>query len=220
MQIRSYKVFLSSFYAWGMLLLLPVCLILVNMVLERFFGLLSVLACYGIYIFVDVLADFWVFGGICAKDSSKMDFVKSSYAGYPVMKAGIVIDVVRRFLGMVIVSSALMGYYLFSRDGAIARPEALYIGIMILTPYLVNMVMLNITRYIEVLQLILFLLSFGTGATLGFLAEFGITVRTESVNVQKWSTIVLVLAVLAVVVTVITIWHMLHRIRSSYRDVS
>ena len=220
MQVRSYRVFLSRLYLWGMLLLLPVVLILANMALERYLGLISVLVCYWIYIFVDVLADFWVFGGICSKNSSKMDYVKSSYYGYKVVKSGIMADMVRRLVWMTFMSLGLMGYILVSRKKPFTQQELLYIGIMILLPYVVNTATLNITRYIEAFQLYLMVPSVGTGFSIGALSAFGIQVLAEPVNLGKYRMIVMVLAILAVAVTLVTIRHMLYKVKHSYRDVS
>lgn len=220
MQVRSYRVFLSRSYLWGMLLFLPVALILANMALERYLGLLSVLVCYWVYIFVDVLADFWVFGGICAKNSAKMDYVKSSYYGYGVTKAGIVTDMVRRLVWMALMSLGLMGYLLVSRQEPVTQQAILYIGIMILLAYVMNAAMLNITRYIESFQLYMMVPSAGTGFSIGMLSALGVKALMEPVNLMKWRMILIVLAVLAVAVTIVTIWHMLYKVKHSYRDAS
>lgn len=215
---QSYIAILSPKYRLGMLLFAPIALILLNAYLEQFFGLQTAVFLFGIYILLDLLLDYWVFGGICSKKGARIDYVKSSCYGYRFLKNGIVLDIVRRFLGMTFVTVGTMGYYAIAKNQRMTMADWTFIGIMIFWPYAVNTIVLNLGRYVESLQTYMLVTSFFSAFSLGALSSFAEDVSAGQVNVEKWKEIVLVLAIIALVVTVITIWHMLFRVRKSYTD--
>ena len=165
--------------------------------------------------------DFWIMGGICKKHSAKMSFVKSSCYGYTELKMAIVTDQIRRFAMLAILSVGLMAItelrgFAYGKAGSV---ELWYTALLILMPYLCNTLLLNISRYIDFFQLYILVPSIGSSFAAGFLDAFGEQLTDGTGVTQKELILLVVLLILGIVATVATIWHVLFRIKQSYRDV-
>lgn len=219
-QLKSYRAFVSWEYRMTEVWLLPVVLLLACWVFAPHFGATALNVCYWVYILVDMTLDFWIMGGICKKHSAKMSFVKSSCYGYTGLKMAIVTDQIRRFAMFAILSVGLMviteirGF----QYGKVGSVELWYTALLILMPYLLNTLLLNISRYIDFFQLYILIPSFGSSFAAGFLAAFGEQLTDGTGVTQKELILLVVLLILGIVATVATIWHVLFRIKQSYRD--
>lgn len=221
MQLKSYRAFVSWEYRKTEIWLLPAVLLLACWVFAPHFGVAALNVCYWVYILVDMTLDFWIMGGICKKHSAKMSFVKSSCYGYTGLKMAIVTDQIRRFAMFAILSVGLMVIteirgFQYGKAGSV---ELWYTALMILTPYLLNTLLLNILRYIDFFQLYILVPSFGSSFAAGFLAEFGEQLTDGTGVTEKELILLVVLLILGIVATGATIWHVLFRIKQSYRDV-
>jgi hypothetical protein len=106
--IKSYQVFLP--YAWERLLVYLVYPVLIVV----FLGLLAnggdsprvcMVLCAWLVVMTELYLDILVFGGIGAKDTNKLEYIKTSAKGMQVMKKSLVGDVVRRLFSV----SLIMG---------------------------------------------------------------------------------------------------------------
>jgi hypothetical protein len=200
---------------------IPVALIAINALLVRYAGFLSVLVCVWLYSFLDIFLDYWIFGGICSKTGNRMEYVKSSFYGYRILKNSIIGDAARRFGGMAVVAFLTMGYYCFSQNGGIAAEDLCYIGLMVLVPFSMNTAALNLSRYINTLMLHNMVSCLASGASLGLLtakgaARYGLDQETGGAG--QLVPVLVVFAVLSAAAAVLTVWHMLIRVKQSYLD--
>ena len=221
MQLKSYQAFVAWEYRKTEVWLLPVVLLLACWVFAPHFGVTALNVCYWVYLYTDMTLDFWIMGGICKKHSAKMSFVKSSCYGYTELKMAIVTDQIRRFAMLAILSVGLMAItelrgFQYGKAGSV---ELWYTALLILMPYLCNTLLLNISRYIDFFQLYILVPSIGSSFAAGFLDAFGEQLTDGTGVTQKELILLVVLLILGIVATVATIWHVLFRIKQSYRDV-
>lgn len=219
---KSYLALVPGLYRWGMLFAVPVVLLAANAVLEYYLGFRSVLLCVWLYGFLDLFLDYWVFGGICSKSGSRMDYVKSSFYGCTLLKNGLIGDEVRRLAGMAVVAFGTMGYYCIAKYSKITPADLTYIGIMAFLPFFLNTAALNIVRYINILvwhYSVSFLVS---SFSMGLLAGMGMVLygaeptggHMERVLAWFFTS----LLVLSAAAFALTIRHMLYKVKKSYLD--
>jgi hypothetical protein len=218
MQIKSFTALIPKVYLWGMAAAIPAVLFVVNALLVRYVGLLSVLMCFWLYCFLDIFLDYWIFGGICSKTGNRMEYIKSSFYGYRILKNSIIGDEARRLGGMAVVSFLTMGYYCFSQDGGIASADLVYIGLMVLIPFFLNTAALNLSRYINTLLMHNMVSCLASGASLGLLVTRLYGSGEETGGAGQLGQVLVVFAVLSAVAAVLTVWHMLIRVKQSYMD--
>ncbi len=218
MQLKSYRAFVAQPYRaieiWG----LSAILLLAYWLLAPHFGITALIVCYSVYIQLDMIWDFWIFGGICRKNSAKMDFVKSSCYGYAGLKMAILTDQMRRFVMFAILSGGLMAITVIQEKRTIGSAELWYTALLILAPYAVNTLLLNISRYIEFFQLYILVPCAGGGFVAGLLAAFGEQLSDGTTVTGKQMIFLVILLFLGIIGTAVTIWHILFRIKKSYRD--
>lgn len=125
---RSYRAFATNFYKFFICVIYPVfaifCCVLVQ---SGCFGLLNKSGYHFLVpasmlgscmIFVECMADYWLFCGIQSKSANHMNFLKSSRKGIAFFKNALLGDVLRRFLVIVGCSiiNAIIGVYVFKYD--------------------------------------------------------------------------------------------------------
>lgn len=217
MLVRRYKVFTPRLYLSLVLFIIPVAAFGVQVLFERL-GLLSTIAAYWLFLIADIFGDYWVFGGICSKSSARLEYMKSSFYGSKVMRTGIVMDLVRRLLWMLLLCGACMGYFCIRQMGHLTVEDWLFIGVMTLSGYGVNTLALNGTRYLETFQMYSLWASFITGFTTGFVTRLAILEFSGDKTTNFWWTLLIGLAVFDTVVSVVTVCHMMFRVRRTYVD--
>ncbi|MCI5857035.1 MAG: hypothetical protein MR016_06675 [Agathobacter sp.] len=218
MQLKSYRAFVAQPYRaieiWG----LSAILLAAYWLLAPRFGTTALIICYSVYIQLDMTWDFWIFGGICPRNSAKMEFVKSSCYGYTGLKMAILTDQMRRFVMFAILSVGLMAITVIREDRTIGSVELWYTALLILAPYAVNTLLLNISRHIEFFQLYILVPCAGCGFVAGLLAAFGEQLSDGTLVTVKQMVFLVILLLLGIIGTAVTIWHMLFCIKRSYRD--
>jgi hypothetical protein len=118
---------------------------------------------------------------------------------------------------MAVVAFGTMGYYCFSQNGRIAAADLCYIGLMVLVPFFLNTAALNLTRYLNTRTLHNMVSCLTGSVSLGLLAVlygFG----QENGGAGQLGHVLVVFAVLSAAAAVLTVWHMLVRVKQSYRD--
>jgi hypothetical protein len=114
-----------------------------------------------------------------------------------------------------------MGCYCFSWQGGIAAADLCYIGLMVLIPFFLNTAALNVSRYLNTRTLHNMVACVAGSASLGLLAAKGAALYgldQETGGAGQLIHVLVVFAVLSAVAAVLTVWHMLIRVKQSYRD--
>jgi hypothetical protein len=217
-QIKSCTALIPKAYLWGMAAAVPAALFVVNALLVRYVGLLSVLMCFWLYSFLDIFLDYWIFGGICAKTGNRMEYIKSSFYGYRILKNSIIGDEARRLGGMAVMAFLTMGYYCFYQNGRITAADLVYIGLMVLMPFFLNTAALNVSRYISTLLMHNMVSCLASGASLGLLVTRLYGSGEGTGGTGKLGYVLVVFAVLSAAAAALTVWHMLIRVKQSYMD--
>lgn len=111
-RVRSYIVFASVPYRIAVWLVIPAGLTGLGVWGGSRFGDIGLLFALILFEEAEVLSDSWLFGGIQAKDSEKIDYLKSSGRGMAVMGNALVIDLARKLLtalGVAVLTYCLIG---------------------------------------------------------------------------------------------------------------
>lgn len=190
--LKSYLSFTSVEYRiWGLcffpLLFLGISLFNGNLM----FG--------GFVVVFEIISDYWLFSGICEKNSSYLEYCKTSVRGMEIISKGLAGDLLRRFLYLVIL--AVTVYF---------RSESVGLFAQVLLIYLLSVAALNVARLWSGVWIQLILSSF---AFLAYALLEVLFIPAVSIT----NTIV-VLAVLTVFVSIVTIWHAVIHMKGSYYE--
>ena len=98
---KSYFVFLSTSYKiWGMIVFPVVILGITELFVyaNRLGAGISIPVFMGYVVAYEVLIDYWVFGGICEKDTRSMEYMKTSLRGCHILQRALIGDGIRRIV--------------------------------------------------------------------------------------------------------------------------
>lgn len=163
----------------------------------------------GLVTAVEIYMDYFIFGGIASKETNRLEYLKTSARGIPLLKSSLITDGVRRFFSTAII---LAGSYLAVRcgcqtDGGYA---SLQLFMCILSTYLFAEAGLWITRFF-----VNGAVNMGVLCVLGSLAAiFGAFVPIW--NIQIWVVFLLILADIGIAVIARRL--ILKRVEESYYD--
>lgn len=104
--IKSYHVFLSqAWLRWCVYLVYPLLLFLLVLKVTELPKLAEVGAVLGIVLLVNIesFLDYFKFGGIASKDTNKLEYIKTSVKGLPILRNALLADEFRRFVSIVLV---------------------------------------------------------------------------------------------------------------------
>lgn len=207
-KIKCYRIFTFPLYRLCMFLLLPAGLLLLPTVLpikEYFF-----VSCFGIVLFtsVEILADFWVFGGI-ARREGQLEYLKSSKKGPEVVRTALIINMIRQFLTMLIVMAAYVLICSFINSEA-AFPDQYFIQILdlLLIGEFFTLVGNTVVRFLDTPAM-----SMGISAVCMWL--MGLSVM---VVVRYGQRLLLPAAILCAAAGVSGVWLVMKRVKESYYD--
>ena len=96
---KSYRVFTSFWYRILGLVAVPLLLLGLGefmMVTNHGENKTMPVLYLASFVIVEVLEDYWLFGGICEKNMCSMEYLKSSFQGMKVLKNALIADVIRR----------------------------------------------------------------------------------------------------------------------------
>lgn len=116
--IKGYHMFLpGGWLKWCIYLLYPLCVIggmyAMNRYLLYFAQICVGLTCC-ILVAVEMCLDTYVFLGIGARDTNRLEYLKTSAKGMPLLKKALVMDGIRRFLSMLVM---MIGLYFIAKTG-------------------------------------------------------------------------------------------------------
>lgn len=217
--IKRYNAFLPTWYKWCVLLLAPVAIVVLSGLLaEAFYAHVVCVMGFMLILFVENTTDYTVFGGICSKNSMKLDYLKSSFYGNKLLFAAIGVDMVRKCIWLFVVIFAEWFMVVTKTGQVYTIQEALFTLSLSLFGYSVVTLSANILRYIDGMQLYLMIdyliCSLAVIAGTVFIMDHHI----KAIKDYQYILILVALAVIAVIVSLFTYWHMKKRIERSYMD--
>lgn len=110
--IKSYNVFLSKkWMRWFMYLIYPVLLIALEYVMSHvvtMFTFICIMFTGASVVVAELVMDMFLFKGIGSKDTNRLEYLKTSVKGLPVLKKSLMFDEMRRMLSFIVI---FMGVY-------------------------------------------------------------------------------------------------------------
>lgn len=123
--IKSYLVFTTGLYRIVTFLLVPlVAVILQWLIAPPNCSLVSFVNAV-IFLSLEIMLDYWVFGGIAIKDTRQMEYLKTSSRGRRVMKRALIVNMARQFLVSAILFAVGIAFYL-CRSNTVSRKDDSY----------------------------------------------------------------------------------------------
>ena len=101
--IKSYHIFLPGRWGkWIVYVLLPAVLFGIGYVFGKgvLNGYIAIIILSSLIISIEIYMDYFILGGIAAKDTNKLEYLKTSIKGMKVLKKGLIADGVRRFFSI------------------------------------------------------------------------------------------------------------------------
>lgn len=104
---KSYRVFLPGtlmkvlmYLVYPLVTLLWCGMIAIAMGAEKIYGMYALLITSSMIMWAELILDNFVYGGILAKDTNKLEYLKTSHRGMSVLKKSLIVDKVRRLVTM------------------------------------------------------------------------------------------------------------------------
>lgn len=151
-----------------------------------------------LYMSAEILADYMLFGGICSRSGGYPDAIAVSQCGRVTLRNSFVVDLVRRFLWIML--------YALACFAVTHSPKEFTTALFI---YMISVIALNASRHLQIFQLHL---------VVAYVAlMIFMFVRMMFLFLEEIRTVMIVDAVvyliLAVAVSVLTVVHMMHCVK-------
>lgn len=169
---KSYRVFLSGtwlkvlmYLVYPLVTFLWCGLIAVGMGVEKVYAMYILLITCSVIMWAELLLDNFVYGGILAKDTNKLEYLKTSYRGISVLKKSLTVDKVRRLVTMTLLLTII--YSVCHEKVSVGQLVSLILG----TGAVMELGLLIIRHFSSFnWTVILAWVANGVGALVGFLA--------------------------------------------------
>lgn len=227
-KLKNYFTLFNTTYMVVADILIPVGFAVASLLLSFIFeSTPSFLICFFIYMVVDGMTDYFAFGNIYQKNNMGMDYLKTSFEGMVVMKDALHVDYFTRFIRPAIFMLLSWGLNSINlRDDTLLNQLLVpWIGMKSIVLIVVEMylafvfmqiLLVNIDRYISMAQTVYTLNSFvtlGADALIGFIVYQGVMHGTPVLI-----AIIVATVALLIVETVISIIHIDKKLRMSFYD--
>ncbi len=210
--VRSYLLFTPLLYRILMLLVLPAAMLIFTLVFCVDVILAAIMSSM-ILCCVEIIADYWVFGGICTKEFPGLEFLKSSVRGRKIFRFAVIGDCLRKLTWcLVLVAGLPVLMVLFDSEKYVGREPAVQLTASFASALLTYATLLAfqfIARHLINFSLnMLFAYAAAVVGTLLAVAAFA------------WSSVGMLLIgiALSVLLTAFTIWDLNRRMEGSYYD--
>ena len=207
--IRSYLALTPFLYRLVLFVLIPIAVIAIQQLFPMEDAVLCTFFITLIMVFVEILLDYWVFGGISTRDGAKIEYLKTSNCGIKLMKNALTINMVRQLHEssvMTIVSVIL--FLALNRGESLRAKDVLVSTNLLMLEYVVVITLLTVARFFDGWQVNMFISYAGVILMLGGCYLVG-----------KHVTIMFVLLVVsALLVSALSVNMALKRVRESYYD--
>lgn len=122
-RLRGYLVFTSLWYRIAMCLVMPAALAAIAAWAGAHIGDVGLLLMLPLLTAAEILSDNWLFGGLQAKDTENIDYLKSSGRGMAVMRNALSLDLLRKFFTALLVTVISYFFILQTKQGLEGVPE-------------------------------------------------------------------------------------------------
>lgn len=95
--LKSYLVFTSAPYRMVMYALIPIGMVGISAWTGSHVGEAALLLAAVLLTMLEIVSDSWLFGGIQARDSEKIDYLKTSGRGMGFLRNALIMDLIRKF---------------------------------------------------------------------------------------------------------------------------
>lgn len=194
--IKSYRVFASSVLFRGLIhviypLVIMFCvMILIGISLAASGGIqVAYQLAGGLIIVVELFIGYLMFGGIAASDTNKLEYLKTSVKGLPVLKKGLIVDAIRRWVRIALIQ--ILPLFVCGEKMQPCVWMAVFITIAFTE---IGLIVIRSTSSFTVFIVMVMVVSMVTGAVLGVGVYFSTYVWLLSVP--------LLLAVMAMVLSI------------------
>ncbi len=210
--VRSYLLFTPLLYRILMLVVLPVAV----WIFAIFFcvdAIIGTIMSAMIVCCVEIIADYWVFGGICTKEFPGLEFLKSSVRGRKIFRSAVTGDCVRKLIWSLVLVAGPTILMILSGDreyagiGPVMQPIAsLASGLL---AYSTILLFQFIARH---------LINFALSMLMAYISATAGTLL--AVAAVAWSPVGMLLigVALSILLTAFTIWDLNRRMEGSYYD--
>lgn len=123
-RVKGYLVFTSFAYRIVMYLLMPAALVAIVVWAGTNIGDVSVPLVLMLLPLAEIISDSWLFGGLQARDSEKIDYLKTSGRGMAVMRNALGLDLFRKFLTALCVIAVSYCFVQQAKKGLEGMPGA------------------------------------------------------------------------------------------------
>lgn len=208
-RVRSFLVFTTLGYRIIAFLVIPVLGIWFGHLFAKEFMMPGYLLSAYLLVPVEIMIDHFIFGGICAKDVSHLEYLKSSKRGEWVTESALIGGIARILLTMLVVfvGNQISFFILFPNEEYTFHPVLVPIALL-LCAFGVIMIFIIVSRFLDMLFAHYVL------ATGGALLVFKLAELIEQ-NVNLGLIVGAILAIAGAVVNVkVAMW----RIKESYHD--
>lgn len=213
--IKDYRAITNGKYRLACNVLIPVVLGLILALIDigvRKYYVTAVMLGMGAALMtaVEVMADYWGFGAICAKGCLGMDYLKTSTKGKSMLQNALMTDLLVRPVRIAICIAIVAVPY-----GIMVGNPVRLLCLSILITADISVWALNITRYVQNVQVMSLLSMLASGAS-----GAAVIYITNAPAVQRFVwLIVAALAILLPVGIYVTRRHMYRKVEASYLDV-
>ena len=210
--VRSYLLFTPLLYRILMLLIMPVA-VLIFAIFFCVDAILATILSAMILCCVEIIADYWVFGGICTKEFPGLEFLKSSVRGRKIFRSAVTGDCVRKLIWcLVLVAGPAVMMVLFgdSEDAGIGSAMQIVASLASgLLAYSTIQLFQFIARH---------LINFALSMLMAYVSATAGTLLAVAAVVWSPVGMLLIGVVFSILLTVFTIWDLNRRMEGSYYD--
>lgn len=153
--IKSYLCFTSFLYRVLVLLVIPavICVMTCVLLLDYIMPVYPLLM---VFVVLEVFAEYWTFGGICAQKGFGSEYIKSSANGKFVLQSALLVDCIRKALWLVLLMGVNILYcYLKTGEPVTAGVMKMSVG-MLVSAYGTILLGNYIGRYIQNYTILMF----------------------------------------------------------------
>ena len=193
--IKCYLSYTPKLYRWLVLVIFPIALLALDIIMSA--NNMAGLALLGLLcteIVYEIFADNWLLGGVQSKDYTGLRMVQASQAGIKYMKNVVLIDCVRRYVYMALISLSYIAVSVGRSGSLLGINDIIFAwNIYWLAGAVVSLV-IWLSRFFS---------SMVAGFLFCYLTGFAYSFIAVAINCAKWGTVLCPL--LAVVISAISI---------------
>ena len=212
-KIKSYLVFTSLWYRFGVYLAIPAVLAAIGLLIERGLpggGLIVISVLLPV---AEIISDSWLFGDIQTKDSMKLEYLKTSGQGKELIRTALWTDLFRKLLSAIVIMALFSLAMVMGKGEA---PEAAGTGgfgsllYLVLLSWLVSVLGTFVSRYASLVWINL-IVSYGAMV----LAMLGIFLLRLAEHILL---IDLLFAIFGILMSTVAVKAAVERVERSYHD--